>query len=74
MKSAVGRADVVVRLTDAVYVFEFKYDGSPEEALAQIDSKGYAIPFQADGRKMFKIGVNFDSKTRSVGDWKVVAE
>ena len=72
VKSAVGRADVVVRLTDAVYVFEFKYDGTPEEALAQIDSKQYALPFKADGRKVFKVGVNFDSKTRSIGDWKVV--
>ena len=71
VKSAVGRADVVVRLADAVYVFEFKYDGTPEEALAQIDSKGYAIPFQADGRKVFKIGVNFDSATRTIGDWKI---
>ena len=74
VKSAVGRADVVVRLADAVYVFEFKYDGTPEEALAQIDSKGYAIPFQADGRKVFKIGVNFDSQSRSIGDWKIVEE
>ena len=72
VKSAVGRADVVVRLSDAVYVFEFKYDGTPEEALAQIESKGYAIPFQAEGRKGFKIGVNFDSATRSIGDWKIV--
>ena len=74
VKSAIGRADVVVRLADAVYMFEFKYDGSPEEALAQIDSKQYAIPFHADGRKVFKIGVNFDSATRTIGDWKIVAE
>ena len=72
VKSAVGRADVVVRLADAVYVFEFKYDGTPEEALAQIDSKQYAIPFQADGRKVYKIGVNFDSATRTIGEWKIV--
>ena len=71
VKSAIGRADVVVRLTDAVYVFEFTYDGTPEEALAQIDSKQYALPFKADGRKVFKVEVNFDSKTRSIGDWKV---
>lgn len=72
VKSAVGRADVVVRLADVVYVFEFKYDGTPDEALAQIDSKQYALPFLAEGRKVFKIGVNFDSATRSIGDWKVV--
>ena len=74
VKSAVGRADVVVRLADAVYVFEFKYDGTPDEALAQIDSKQYALSFKADGRKVFKIGVNFDSATRTIGDWKIVEE
>ena len=72
VKSAVGRADVVVKLTDAIYVFEFKYDGTPDEALAQIDSKGYTIPYQADGRKIVKVGVNFDSATRSIGEWKIV--
>ena len=72
VKSAIGRADVVVRLADAVYVFEFKYDGTPDEALAQIDSKQYAIPYQADGRRIVKVGVNFDSATRTIGEWKIV--
>ena len=71
VQSAIGRADVVLKLTDAVYVFEFKYDGTPEEALAQIDSKQYAIPYQSDGRRIVKIGVNFDSATRTIGEWKV---
>lgn len=71
VKSAVGRADVVVKMADAIYVFEFKFDGTPEEALAQIDSKQYAIPYVADGRKIVKVGVNFDSATRTIGDWKV---
>ena len=72
VKSAIGRADVVVRLADAVYVFEFKYDGTPDEALAQIESKQYAIPYQADGRRIVKVGVNFDSETRTIGEWKIV--
>ena len=71
VKNAIGRADAVVKLPDAVYVFEFKFDGTPEEALAQIDSKQYAIPYQADGKKIFKIGVNFDSATRTIGEWKI---
>ena len=71
VKSSVGRADVVVQLQDVVYVFEFKYDGTPEEALAQIDSKQYAIPYRADGRRVVKIGVNFDSSTRTIGGWKI---
>lgn len=72
VKSAIGRADVVVKLADAIYVFEFKYDGTPEEALTQIERKQYAIPYQADGRTIYKIGVNFDSTTRTIGDWKIV--
>ena len=71
VKSAVGRADVVVKLRDAIYVFEFKFDGTPEEALAQIDSRQYAIPYRADGRRVVKVGVNFDSATRTIGGWKV---
>lgn len=74
VKSAVGRADVVVKLQEAIYVFEFKVDGTPEEALEQINSKGYAIPYQPDHRKVIKIGVNFDSATRTIGDWIIAEE
>lgn len=56
----------------AIYVFEFKFDGTPEEALTQIDSKQYAIPYQSDGRQIVKVGVNFDSATRTIGGWKIV--
>jgi hypothetical protein len=63
---------VVLKLADAIYVFEFKFDGTPEEALAQIESKHYAVPYQPDGRRIVKIGVNFDSATRTIGDWKIV--
>lgn len=74
VKSAAGRADAVVKLDNAIYVFEFKFDGTPEEALAQINGKGYTIPYRTDGRKIYKIGVNFDSTTRSIGDWKIEEE
>lgn len=69
--TAIGRADAVVKLQDTIYVFEFKVDGTPEEALTQINSKKYAIPYQADHRKIVKVGVNFDSATRTIGEWKI---
>lgn len=69
--TAIGRTDAVVRLQDAIYVFEFKVDGTPEAALEQINSKQYAIAYQSDDRKVVKIGVNFDSATRTVGEWKI---
>lgn len=74
VKSAIGRADVVVKMTDAIYVFEFKVDGSAEEALAQINSKQYVIPYKADGRRVVKIGANFDSATRTIGEWVIEEE
>lgn len=69
--NAIGRTDVVIKMPDAIYVFEFKIDGTPEEALAQINSKQYAIPYEIDHRKVVKVGVNFDSTTRTLGEWVI---
>ena len=52
-----------------VYIFEFKLDGSAQEALQQIQDKGYARPYEADGRTVNLIGVNFSSETGTIGDW-----
>lgn len=50
---------------------EFKFDGSAEEALKQIEEKGYAAPFANDPRQLLKAGVNFSSKQGIliVGSW-----
>ena len=71
--SAKGRADCIVETDDYIYIFEFKRDGSAEEALAQIETQGYALPYVADKRKLFKIGVNFDSEKRTIAEWRVEA-
>ena len=62
--------DAVVKTADYIYVFEFKLDGSADQALAQINDRGYLIPYTVDGRKLVKIGVNFDPAQRNIGDWK----
>jgi hypothetical protein len=59
----------VVETKDAVYVFEFKLNGTAEEALKQIDSKDYALPYEAGGRKIIKIGAEFDKGTRNIERW-----
>ena len=61
IRSARGRADAVVKTPAYIYIFEFKLNGTAEEALQQIDDKGYLIPYQADGRKLIKIGVEFSA-------------
>lgn len=70
VKSSAGRADIVIKTETHIYVFELKLDGSAEEALRQIDSKGYLVPYRMDGRKVVKVGINFDSSTRTVSEWK----
>ena len=71
-RSAKGRADAVVKTKDFVYVFEFKLDGDVDEALKQIDDKGYLLPYSVDHRPLLKIGVSFDSTERNIGEWKIV--
>jgi len=61
-----GRLDMSVETDQYVYVFEFKLDRSADEALQQIEDKGYAAPFAMSGRKIFKIGVNFSTATRAI--------
>ncbi len=67
-----GRCDAVVMTDTHIYIFEFKYNRSAEEAIRQIDEKGYALPFAADPRQLIKIGVNFSSETRRIDDVKIV--
>lgn len=69
--SVIGRADAVVHTTETIYIFEFKLEGSstPAEALAQIEEKGYATPYQKQGKKVIAIGVSFDAAKRNIGGW-----
>lgn len=64
-----GRCDAVVMTDRFIYIFEFKYDRSAREAIDQINRKNYAAPFAADSRRIFRIGVNFSSDTRSISEY-----
>ena len=71
VKTARGRIDAVVETANFVYVFEFKLNGTSEDALAQIDEKGYAVKYAADPRKILKVGCAFDWDARNLGAWLV---
>lgn len=71
VRTAIGRADAVVSTPDYIYVFEFKLHGTAEEALKQIDEKGYLLPYTVDGRKLVKVGVSFDAEKRNLGEWLI---
>ena len=40
-------------------------------AIEQLEEQGYAAPYSADKRKLFKIGVNFSSTERNITEWEV---
>ena len=67
-----GRVDCILETPQYIYIFEFKLDGSADEALRQIEEKGYAQPYLADKRKIVCIGVVFSSQTRTISEWKEV--
>ena len=64
-----GRVDCIVETPDYVYIFEFKLDGTAEEALRQIEEKGYALEYASDSRKLYKIGAVFSSETGTIAEF-----
>ena len=74
VKVAGGRIDMVVWMPDTTYVFELKVNGTAEEALQQINDKGYAFPYKTEGRKVVKVGVKFNADTRVPEEWVVKEE
>ena len=69
--SGAGRCDALIETEDAVFLFEFKFEGSAESALRQIDDKGYAIPYEAGEKAVIKIGANFDKSRRTLDRWVI---
>lgn len=67
-----GRVDCIVETPDYVYIFEFKLDGTAEEAMKQIEEKGYVQEYEADSRKLYKIGAVFSSETGTIEEWKCI--
>jgi len=70
-RTSYGRIDLLITTDKYVYVIELKLDSTAEEALAQINSKEYSLPFEMDGRELVKIGANISRKTRNLERWVV---
>ena len=66
-----GRIDLLIKTKDYIYIMEFKINESAESALQQIEDKQYAKPFENDGKTIYKIGINFSTKTRRIENWVI---
>jgi hypothetical protein len=70
---AAGRIDTLVETRNYVYCFEFKLNGRAEDALRQIETTDYLLPWRGNGKGLFKIGVSFDYEKRNIGEWKTAS-
>ena len=68
---AEGRVDMTVSFPQTNYIFEFKLNKSAQEALDQINVLNYAACFAGDPRKIIKVGVNFNTQTRTIDEWVI---
>ena len=69
--SARGRCDLTLETASFIYIFEFKINGSAQDALSQIEVNGYANPFMTDTRTKILIGADFSTELRTLTDWKI---
>jgi hypothetical protein len=70
VRQAVGMPDIVVVTSQYIYIIEVKLDSTPEAALQQIEEKHYAAPYLTEEKQIVKLGVNFSSERRTIGEWK----
>ena len=59
-----GQLDQLLDTLFRKYIIELKFNHDSSSALNQIEEKDYGLPYANDPRRIFKIGVNFSSKTR----------
>jgi len=71
VKCARGRTDMVVFMPDAIYVMELKINGTAQEALDQINERGYALRYATDGRRIVKAGIGFSVEKRAMTDYVI---
>ena len=66
-----GRVDVVLRTSHTLYIIEVKLDKNADAAMQQIDLKNYPERFALCGLPVVKVGINFDSEKRTIGEWVI---
>ena len=71
VRTANGRVDMVMNSGKALCLFELKLNKSAETAMNQINLKDYPARFALTNLPIIKIGINFDTTTHTIEDWKI---
>ena len=68
-----GRFDIALKMQDAIYILEFKFNKTVQEATEQILTKDYAVRFAHDARPVYAVGLNVSEDRRTIESYEVVA-
>ena len=71
VRTARGRIDMELQTATDLYVMELKIDRPAQEALLQIDQRGYLLPYTLSGLRLHKVGISFSTKERTLAEWKI---
>ena len=66
-----GRMDIALKMQDAIYILEFKYGKTAEEAAEQVKRKNYAVRYAADVRPVFAVGLNVNQEQRTIDSYEI---
>ena len=72
VETALGKADLILKMPKTIYVIELKYDRSVESAKRQIAFRRYAKAYLDEGKKIIKLAIKFSSKDRNIESYKAV--
>ena len=64
---------MVVHMPDTIYVVELKINGTAHDALDQINSRRYAIPYATSGKRVVNVVVSFSTESKTVEDWIIIS-
>ena len=70
LETSKGRIDAVLENKTHIYIFEFKYNKTADEALSQIHETKYYEPYLGGKKKVHLIGMNFSSSEKNINEWK----
>ena len=71
VRTSTGRVDMVMQAFGKLYLFELKLNRSAAAAMQQINLNDYPARFSQCGLPIVKVGINFDTATRTVSDWAI---
>ncbi|MBQ3831563.1 MAG: PD-(D/E)XK nuclease domain-containing protein, partial [Bacteroidales bacterium] len=73
-ETALGKADLLLKMPKTIYVIELKYNRSANAGMRQIEQREYAKAHLDSGKRIVKLAINFSSKDRNIESYEAEEE